>query len=362
MSRKANLRQVLSEAFRSLWALPAGPGPRQWIALRAAASMGVPLAIGTLLGGPGIGLQVGTGAFTALFFADLPAAERARSLPFVGALLFGCAALGGWLAQWPLASAIGLVLAAVLSSAISYGLRFGPPGPVFFVLMYGLAGTIAGPQSPVPLGEFLLALAVGIVFAYVIALLPLLRRVERDRPTRPFREIIPRFWLGRGEQELLLRVAIVAIVGTVVSELWIEPSRAYWTVSSGVAVIGLSTVRRHSVGRGLHRSLGTILGAALFMLIAPLGANPWMFVLIIAIFQFAIEIVVVRNYAFALVFITPLVLFISSAASAASGAGMGATAEVRVIDTLVGAALAILTAFVHPPRVTTSTGTRRVVS
>lgn len=339
--------------------MPAGPGPRHWIALRAAASMGVPLAIGTLLGEPGIGLQVGTGAFTALFFAGLPAAERARVLPLVGAMLFGCAALGGWLAHWPLAAAIGLVVAAIVSSAVTYGLRFGPPGPVFFVLLYGLAGTIAGPKSSVSLGSFLLALAVGIVFAYLIALLPLLRRAERERPARPFREIIPRIWFGRGEQELLLRVAIVAVIGTIVSELWIEPSRAYWTVSSGVAVIGLSTVRRHSLGRGLHRSLGTILGAALFILIAPLGENPWMFVAIIAFFQFAIEIVVVRNYAFALVFITPLVLFISSAAS---GAGMEFTAEVRVIDTLVGATLAILTSFIHAPGPRTATGTLKVVS
>ncbi|GAA1602005.1 FUSC family protein [Leucobacter chromiireducens] len=339
-------------AIRSLFALPPNPGPRHWIALRAAASMGVPLATLTALGRPDLGLQAGTGAFLALFYAGLGAAERARVLPVVGAVLLSCAALGTWLAPSHLLTAVGLVVVSIAVSAFAFGCRVGPPGPVFFVLMFGLAGTITGVHDGVRVTEpavFLSALAAGLLFSYLLALLPLLRRTERAKPARPFRELLPRLWLGAGEQQLVVRIALVAALGALISVLWLDPQRAYWTVSTGIAVVGLSAVRSHSLGRGVHRTAGTLLGAALFLVIAPLGEHTWIFVALLTALQFLIELVVVRNYAFALVFITPLVLLITSAA--AGGADPFATAGERVLDTAVGSALAILSAVVHrPPR------------
>ncbi len=344
--------RAAAAAVRSLFALPPGPGPRHWIALRAAASMGIPLAVMTALGRPDLGLQASTGAFLALFCAGLGAAERARVLPVVGAVLFGCAVLGTALAPWHLLTAVGLVVVAIGVSAFAFGSRLGPPGPVFFVLMFGLSGTITGLRDGVRATDpavFLSALGAGLLFSYVLALLPLLRRAERAKPVRPFRELLPRLWLGVGEQQLVLRVALVAALGTLISVIWLDPLRAYWTVTAGVAVVGLSAVRSHSLARGVHRTAGTLLGAGLYLLIAPLGEHTWVFVLLLAALQFLIELVVVRNYAFALVFITPLVLLITAAAT--GGGDRFATAGERVLDTAVGSALAILSALVHrPPR------------
>lgn len=57
----------------------------------------------------------------------------------------------------------------------------------------------------------------------------------------------------------------------------------------------------------------------------------------------------IRNYALALVFITPLVLLLIVSTSPAGSAGTPAAliAE-RVVDTLVGATLGALSGFVHP--------------
>lgn len=336
-------------AARSLFTLPAGPGPRYWIATRAALSIGVPLLALTLLGRPDLGLQAGAGAFVALFAASAGAAERAKILPIVGGALFVSAALGVLLAPSHLAFAIGLVGVAVATSAFAFGYRLGPPGPVFFVLIYGLAGAITAVRDGARVndpGVFLAAMGCGILFSYMVALAPLLLlRAERARPVRSLSELLPGPWMGPGERELLLRVAVVAVVGTVVSVLWLDPSRAYWTVSAGIAVVGLSAVRSHSLGRGLHRTVGTLLGACVYLVIAPLGGNPLMLVVLLTTLQFAIEVVVVRNYALALVFITPLVLFITGAAT--GGADHWATASERVFDTAVGSAIAILSALLH---------------
>lgn len=333
----------LVAALRSLFVLtPGPPGPRHWIATRAALSMGIPLAALTLAGRPDLGLMAGTGAFLALFFAGSPAAERARVLPVIGAVLFGSAALATLLAPSPWLTAAGLVVVAIAGSAFAFAYRVGPPGPVFFVLMFGLSGMITGVRDGARVTEpwvFLSTLAGGLVFAYLLALLPALLQSERARQPRPLREILPGPWLGAGEQWLVVRIAIVAALGAVISLLWVDPERAYWTVSTGVAVVGMSTVRNHSFARGLHRTFGTLVGAAVYLALAPLAQFPWVFVLMLPLLQFTIEFVVARNYALALVFITPLVLLIAGAAL--GDANQLSTATERFVDTAVGSALAM---------------------
>lgn len=340
--------ETTAAATRSLVALQAGPGPRLWIALRASLSIAVPLGALTLLGFEGIGLQTAAGAFTALFFAAANARERAKVLPVVAVALLLSAAAGAALSPWPAAFGIGLVAIAVLASALAFAFRVGPPGPVFFVLAYGLAGNITAVVDGARLGSpavLLTAMAGGALFSYLLALAPLLRRRAREMKARSFCELLPGPWLGRGERELILRIAVVAAVGTLLSTLLLEPHRAYWTVSAGVAVVGLSASRSYSLGRGLHRSVGTLLGAALALVITPLGADPLLLVLLLAALQFIIELVVVRNYALALVFITPLVLLITGAA--AGGAAISATVGERVLDTVIGSAIAMATGLLH---------------
>lgn len=345
-------------AAKSLFALPPGPGPRGWIALRASISIGVPFAVLTLAGHEAIGLQMATGAFVSLYSTHLRARERAKALPFVGAYLILCAALGVFLAPSTALLLIGLVVVSTVSSALAFAFRLGAPGPVFLVLTYGLAGSITGVNDATggagaterhnDPGLFLLALTCGVAFSCLVACAPLLRRVERRRPTRPLRQVLPGPWLGPGERLLTIRITIAAILGTVVTAAFFDPHRAYWTVCASIAVVGLSAVRSYSIGRGLHRTVGTLLGAGLYLAIAPLGANPLMLVALLMLLQFAIEFVVVRNYALALVFITPLVLLLTGAALA--GGDHVTTASERVVDTAIGSAIAIVTAALHQQR------------
>lgn len=339
--------QVTQRALRSLVQMPPGPS-RIWIAVRAGLAVSVPFGVLALLGYPGLGLQTAAGAFVSLYAANMFAAERAKVLPLVAAGLISCAALGALLSPWPLLLAAGLVVATIATSMLCHAFRLGPPGPVFFALTYGLAANVTavvdGQRVNSP-GVFLLAIAGGALFSYLLALTPLLRRTERVRQVRPLRTLLPGPWLGQDEWELIIRTVVVALAGTAVSLLWLDPHRAYWTVTAGIAVIGLAAGRRHSLGRGIHRTVGTLLGAGLFLAIAPLGQFTWLLVLVLGSLQFVIEIVVVRNYALALIFITPLVLLLTGATMA--GGDLWGSAFERVIDTLVGVALAVLTSFIH---------------
>ena len=85
------------------------------------------------------------------------------------------------------------------------------------------------------------------------------------------------------------------------------------------------------------RTAGTLVGAALYLVLAFLPLPVWALGVVLGLLQFAIELVVVRHYALALVFITPLVLLIIGAAT--GDAASIPLAFERVVDTLVGAAI-----------------------
>jgi uncharacterized membrane protein YccC len=140
-------------------------------------------------------------------------------------------------------------------------------------------------------------------------------------------------------------VALVTVFGIGIG-LVIDPDRAYWIVGAAIAVVGVAADRRAAFSRGLHRMIGTILGAAVYLLLAPLPIPALWLALLLGVLQFTIELFVVRNYALALVFITPLVLLLIGAATGA--VDTVAVATERVIDTLAGAALGALSGVLHP--------------
>jgi len=75
---------------------------------------------------------------------------------------------------------------------------------------------------------------------------------------------------------------------------------------------------------------------ALVMLVNPAGV--WLALLLMAL-QFMVEVVVIRNYGLALVFITPLALVIAAQGNVAD---VGATIVERIVDTVIGAVIAVV--------------------
>lgn len=328
----------------SLFALAPKRGPRWHLATQAALGIAVPIAVMTLLGEPSLGYIAASGAFTVLFAGTAPVIDRARILPFVAAGLIVSAALGvaasanAWLVS------IGVVVVAIASAALAFGFRLGPPGPLFFVLVFGLSAHVIA-SSPIAPLVYIAALAAGCLFSYLVAMAPLLRPRTRAMSARPLRELLPGPAFTADSRMLLLRVAIVAVIGVLLG-LVIDPTRTHWIVGSAVAVIGVAAARRAAVQRGLHRMLGTVVGAGVYALLALLHPSGLWLALLLGALQFTIELVVVRHYALALVFITPLVLLLTGAATGDIGS-MDVAFE-RIVDTIVGAALGAASGLLHP--------------
>ncbi|GGM40871.1 FUSC family protein [Microbacterium saperdae] len=328
----------------SLFAFAPSRGPRWPLATQAALGIAAPIAVMTLLGMAPLGYIAASGAFTVLFAGSAAVVDRARILPFVALGLILCAALGVLVSGNDWLVSIGVVLVAIASAALAFGFRLGPPGPLFFVLVFGLSAHVVGAGSISPV-VYVAALAAGCVFSYLVAMTPLLLPRTRAVDARALRVLLPGPALTADSRLLLLRVAIVAVLGVLLG-LVIDPERTYWIVGSAIAVIGVAAARRAAFQRGLHRMLGTVVGAGVYVLLSLLHPNGLWLALLLGALQFTIELVVVRHYALALVFITPLVLLLTGAATGSIGS-LDVALE-RIIDTIVGAALGAASGLLHP--------------
>ncbi len=331
-------RREIGDLGRSLVRFGPPVGPRWHLALQAAAAMSIPVLLLSILGFEQIALLAATGAFAVLYGGRLGPRERAAAAPVFAGALFASAAAGvGASLAGPGVVAGGLVLVAVLAAAASFGWSVGPPGPLFPVLLFGLSAHVVDPRSAgLDPALYLAVLAGSLALACAIVLVPLVRRRNRRLPARRLGEVLsgPRWDLAA--RTLVVRSAVVAAAGTALAVV-VDPERAYWIVSAGIAVLGVSASRRAAVARGIHRALGSAVGAGLYLLLALIPLPPLALALVLGGLQFVIELVIVRHYALALAFITPLVLLILGSAG-----GGGAVVVERVVDTLVGSALGVL--------------------
>ena len=337
----AALRDILAGLVR----LAPAPAPRWPLALQAGVAMAAPIALFSLLGAPEVGYRAAAGAFIVLHASALPPVERARLLPVIGAGLLAAATLGVVCATSPTLSLAGLVVVALGASAAMYGLGLGAPGPLFFVLIHGLSGQIAARMDAAESLSYVGQLALGIGFSYLVTLIPLLWPRMRRIPARPLAQLLPRPRFAGVAGTMLLRAALVTVIGTAIGAA-VDPQRTYWVVGAALAVVGVAVGRRTAVARGLHRMLGTLIGGGVFLLIVPWGIHGLWLAVVLGALQAVIELLVVRNYGLALVFITPLVLLLTGAATGEIGT---AFVGERIVDTIVGGALGAASGLLHRP-------------
>ncbi|PFG18625.1 FUSC family protein [Serinibacter salmoneus] len=166
------------------------------------------------------------------------------------------------------------------------------------------------------------------------------------RPTRPLptrlRKAEARLAVGHETRVWALRLTLCMAVAATVMELL--PGRSYW-VPLTVAVVMKPDFGSVFV-RGVHRGVGTILGAGLgtlLILVVPKG--PLLIAVIVALVA-CMPWAAQRSYAMMAVFVTPMVVVLVDYAT--PGGTVNYAGE-RVLDTTIGSAIALLLGYLLWP-------------
>lgn len=130
-----------------------------------------------------------------------------------------------------------------------------------------------------------------------------------------------------------LRVATGIAAAGIVSGVLLDTSHMYWAMAAAALVLHTGLDRRSTAVRSVERLAGTALGILLFLLGGFSGSGPWAVIATVVLLQGLVELLVVRNYTLAVVFMTPLALTIGTA-----GSGLPALeiAQERLVDTAIG--------------------------
>jgi uncharacterized membrane protein YccC len=135
---------------------------------------------------------------------------------------------------------------------------------------------------------------------------------------------------------ICLRYAVVVLVagGTATA---VGIGHPYWAMVAAVAPLtGPSLTQR--VHKGLHRIFGTFAGVGTTALLLFWHPQPWVMVLMVIFMQFMAEMLVIRHYAAALIFITPMALIMAELAKPSEP---GPLLVDRAFQTLIGSVVGL---------------------
>lgn len=137
---------------------------------------------------------------------------------------------------------------------------------------------------------------------------------------------------------VLRRVAIaVPLAGVAAAGLGL--GHIYWAMAAAVLVLHLGADRTATLQRGAQRLIGTWAGLGLAAAILAIHPHGLWLALVVPALQFLVELLVVRNYLLASVFITATALTISSGAHAVDA---GPLLLDRGVDTAIGCGIGVL--------------------
>ncbi|MDT5179814.1 MAG: hypothetical protein QOJ95_4012, partial [Mycobacterium sp.] len=142
---------------------------------------------------------------------------------------------------------------------------------------------------------------------------------------------------GSHVRHVMMRVAVAApLAGAAATVLGI--GHAYWAIAAAVLVLHQGADRSRTLRRGADRLAGTWVGLILAAGILWLHPQGWWLAVILAVLQLVIEMLVVRHYGLASVFITAAALTI---ATGTRHVDIGDLLLARGSDTLVGCAVGV---------------------
>ncbi|GHF58941.1 hypothetical protein GCM10017566_35440 [Amycolatopsis bartoniae] len=305
------------------------------------------LAAVVLTGHTALAPAAAFGGMTAVHGRFEPYAVRSRLLAAVGAGLVLCVALGSAAAAagWgPVPVTVLVAVVAALAKLLTDAVSAGPPGGLIFV--FAVATTAVLPVSWAQAGAQIGIAALAAVVAWCVGMVGwLFFREPADKQISWREGLRSAVRLPSHELPRATKVGAGVLAAGLLAH-FLDLGHPYWTMIAAAAVLQ-STHLNHTLHRTVQRMLGTLAGVVLggLLLAAHLPTPAKLACIVIALL--CGELTVIRNYALAMLFITPLTLLLSSLLTPPDVLGL---ASDRLLDTVLGALVGLVAAVVRPGR------------
>ena len=325
----AYLKRLISGELSHL--LTVNRSKRPWhMPIIAAMTISFPVFVGAYFGDLSSGIKASLGAMVVL------------NTPLVGKLPYRLVTVMAWGFAMSLCFALGLIVQQIpilrlpMFALMAFGIViFGryyrqPPPAGLFVMMAGAIALFI----PLPLGAIMPAMGLvmlGSGFAVVIALLySLFLLATRPATPTPIYQYEPD---TLGESLIVAGFVSLALLVPLVLDL----PNPYWAAISCFLIIQGIHLRTVWI-KQIHRLLGTVLGLGLASWMLSLGLPIWGVAFTILIMMMCIEMLVDRHYGLAVIFITPLTIFIAEYGSGLpiSQQAYQTVIQARLFDTAIG--------------------------
>lgn len=307
-----------------VWELPFG----------AALSTAVPLLIGAYLGQMQYAMVVGLGALAFLYTTHTPIYHRmlvlmAASFGLISAFTLGAISHFNF-------GLVGLVLGmiATLGAAICRYYQLNAPGNFFFIMVATLGAYMPFELTKLPLYSGLVA--IGCMYACLLALIYSLVTITKV----PIKPVVAHEYKGFSEvvTDSVITGMLVGLSVIVATLLGLE--KPYWVPISCLAVMqGMTLLGKWT--RHLQRIIGTMIGLGLTWWLFSLDLNNYYIALVMLCLNFLIEYFVVRNYAIAAIFITPLTMYLAETSGVFAGSE-NSLIIARLVDIVLGSFMGVL--------------------
>jgi uncharacterized membrane protein YccC len=328
-----SLKQLIVEEIKILFLLK--KTERLWhIPLLASLCTGTPLLIGYFLNDLSAGVLACIAGLVILYLpSNSSIADRMLTL-FICALGFIVSfTIGLCFSFDPIISVLFLGMFSACVHWLTLYFKTNPPGNFFFIMIAIVASCL--PYDPPTILARISLVTLGTLFACLLALLYCLLLKGKN-------SMIDKTVSTKIEKNNYANFIEALIFGTFISgSLFIghhlKMQNPYWITISCLAV--LQGANLHNIWRRtFHRILGTLIGLGLCWIILSINKTSLSICVSIILLQFIVEMLIVRHYALAVIFITPMTILIAETANPIFH-NTDILIQVRFWDILIGSAI-----------------------
>ncbi|TLD89194.1 FUSC family protein [Helicobacter sp. MIT 05-5294] len=313
------------------------PSDRLWqMPFFAGLSVAIVLFIAAFFNRPDLGLVAIIGTNIFLYVPNTPIYHK---MILCMACAFGITAsftLGLVGQTYPMLIPLIVFFVTMISAQIVRYFNIGAPGFFFFTFAMILGTYIPFEVKDYPFAIGLVAL--GTMIANVMVLLYSLSVIYLFKhPPKPIPKI-GEFGFG----VIIIDPIIIAffVSASMVLQSFLELERGYWVGVSCAAILTAVTFKQIWI-KQIQRILGTILGVSFSYFLLHFSFSPIQFALLMMLLMFFAELTVVRNYALAMIFLTPYSTYLAEVASFMNY-NPDLIIKARILDITIGSLFGLL--------------------